>query len=100
MNSERAMAALRRVYDEVHLALWAMLTAFVVYFVVFVAPNLPRIHARAQSLRALAAAAEQISACNNLGIGPKSRMYDRCIANLRQYRAHIERQLADDSDIF
>lgn len=100
MNSEKAVVVLRRVYDEVHLALWAALTAFVVYFAAFVAPDLPRIHARAQTLRAQAAAAEQNSACANLGMGPKSPMYDRCIADLQQYRAHIEQQLADESDIF
>lgn len=100
MNSERAMAVLRRVYDEVHLALWATLTAFVVYFAAFVAPGLPRIHARAQILRAQAAAAEQNSVCDSLGMGPKSPMYDRCIAGLRQYRARVEQQFAADNDIF
>lgn len=100
MNSERAMAVLRRVYDEVHLALWATLTVFVVYFAAFVAPDLPRIHARAQTLQAQAAAAEQNLVCGKLGMGPKSPRYDRCVADLRQYRAHIEQQLADDSDIF
>lgn len=100
MNSERTIAILRRVYDEVHLALWAALTAFVVYFAAFVAPDLPRIQARAQTLRAQAVATEQNSACDNLGMGAKSPMYERCIADLRRYRAHIEQQFADESDIF
>lgn len=100
MTSERTMAVVRRVYDEVHLALWAALTAFIVYFAAFVVPDLPRIHVRAQTLQAQPAAAEQNSVCGKLGMGPKSPMYDRCVADLRQYRAHIEQQLADDSDMF
>lgn len=100
MNSERTVAVLRRVYDEVHLALWATLTAFVIYFAVFVAPDLPRIHGRVETLRAQAVVAEQDSACYKLGMGAKSPMYERCIADLRRYRAHIEQQFADESDIF
>lgn len=100
MNSERAMAVVRRVYDEVHLALWATLTAFIVYFAAFVAPDLPRIHARAERLQAQQAAAEQVSTCGKLGMGPGTVMYDRCISGLRRYRSHIEQQFADASDFF
>ncbi|MGH6672213.1 MAG: hypothetical protein ACRECV_09610 [Xanthobacteraceae bacterium] len=100
MNSDRTMVVVRRVYDEVHLALWATLTAFVVYFAVFVAPYLPRIHARAERLQAQQAAAEQVSTCGKLGIGPNSVMYDRCMSNLQRYRAHIEQQFGDASDFF
>lgn len=100
MNSDRATAALRRVYEEVHLALWAILAAFAIYFAVFVAPGLPRIHARIETLRAQDIAAEQDSTCSKLGMSPKSPMHDRCIFDLQQYRARIERRFAEESDVF
>ncbi len=90
----------KKICDNVHLALWATLTAFVLWFVMFVAPDLPAIHARAAALQARETAAEQDSTCGKMGMGPQSPMYDRCIAGLEDYRARLEQRFADASDFF
>jgi hypothetical protein len=51
MKPDRTLALVRRVYEEVHLALWAAGTAFVICFAVFVAPKLLEIRAAAERLR-------------------------------------------------
>lgn len=89
----------KKIYDNVHMALWATLAAFVLWFAIFVVPDLPEIHVRAKRLRATQVAAEQDVTCAKLGIGPKSPMYDRCISNLQQYRARLERRFADAGDV-
>lgn len=91
------MSLIQKIYDEVHAALWAVLVAFVCWFVVFVVPKLPEIHARAEMLRDHAIAAEEDSYCGKLQIGPKTPMYRQCISYLHDYRATIEQHIADEN---
>jgi hypothetical protein len=41
MKSNGTLAIVQSIYDHVHLALWATLVAFVVFFLAFVVPRLP-----------------------------------------------------------
>lgn len=100
MDRTKSELLAKRIYDSVHMALWATLTAFVLWFAVFVLPRLPELRARAAGLHAQEVAAEQDLACATLGMGPKSPMYRHCIADLAAYRTRIERRLAAESDIF
>lgn len=100
MTRTKSEILAKRIYDNLHMALWATLTAFVLWFVVFVVPHLPEIHARAEGLRGQEAAAEQDLYCGKLGMGPNSAMYDRCISDLAEYRSRVEQRMADESDFF
>lgn len=94
------MSLIQKIYDEVHAALWAMLVAFVLWFSVVVVPMLPQIHARAKILQDHEVATEQDVYCGNLGMGPKTPMYRKCISSLEEYRAKIRQNIADESDLF
>lgn len=98
MNSDRAMAVLRLVYHEVEVALWAALTAFLVYFAVFVAPKLPTLHAAAEQRRLEDIAGENEAYCAKWGMGPATAMHNECVADLQQLRAEIEDRFAEELD--
>lgn len=99
MTTGRTMALVRTVYDEVHLALWAVLTAFVVYFAVFIAPKLPEIHAAAERLRLHAIADENETYCAKWRMGPGTAMHTECLVDLQALRTQIEKQLDEDADL-
>lgn len=98
MNTDRAMALVRGVYDEVHLALWAALIAFLLYFSVFVAPKLPELRAAAEAAQLQQITAENEAFCAKWRMGPESPMHSECLFDLRQFRANIENQLAANID--
>lgn len=98
MNSDRAMEVFRAVYHEVHLALWAALTAFAIYFAAFVAPKLPAFEAAAQRQRIVRIAAVDAAYCAKWRMGPQSARHDECISDLQQLRARIENRFADELD--
>lgn len=94
MNTDRTMALVRGVYDEVHLALWAALTAFLLYSAVFVAPKLPELRAAAEAAQLQQIAAEDETYCAKWRMGPGTPMHSQCLFDLSQFRANIENQLA------
>jgi hypothetical protein len=51
MKPNGTLTLVQSIYDNVHLALWATLAAFVVFFLAFIAPRLPEAAARAEALR-------------------------------------------------
>ncbi len=97
MNTDRTLALVRAVYDEVHLALWAALTAFLLYFAVFVAPKLPELRAAAEGARLEQIAAQNEAYCVKWNMGPGTSMHSDCLSDLRQLRTDIENQLADEA---
>jgi hypothetical protein len=100
MKSNDNLALLSRIYDEVHAALWAILLAFVSYFIIFVVPKIPEARDRAEMRRAQEISAEHEWYCNRWGMGPGTAMHNQCLADLQQFRATVERRIADDSDFF
>ena len=98
MKPDRTMALVRRVYDEVHLALWAVLTAFVICFAVFVAPKLPEIRAAAERLRLHEIADENEAYCARWRMGMGTPMHNQCLEDLQELRARIETRFADELD--
>jgi hypothetical protein len=80
------------------LALWAILAAFVLYFIAFLAPKLPELHARAERIRLQEITAEHESCCAKLNMGRGTPMYDQCILELQAFRAKVELRLADEGD--
>lgn len=98
MNADQNMALVRALCHEAHLALWAALTAFLVYFAVFVAPKLPTLHAAAEQRRLHDIAAENEAYCAKWGMGPATAMHNECVADLQQLRAEIEDRFAEEFD--
>lgn len=98
MNSNRVMAVLRVVHHEVQVALWAALTAFSVYFAVFIAPKLPALHAASEQQRLRDIAAENEAYCAKWSMGPTTAMHNECVADLLHLRAEIENRFAEELD--
>lgn len=96
MKTIRSREILHRVYDEVHAALWAGLAAFLVFFIVVIAPKLPAARARAESQRILEIAAEHNFYCDKWGMGVATKRYAQCIRDLQAFRANVEKRVADE----
>jgi hypothetical protein len=94
MTAGRTMAVVRVVYHQVEMALWAALTAFVLWFAVFVAPKLPALQAAAERSRIEQIAHEDETYCAKWHMGPESAMHSQCVADLEALRAQIEDQRA------
>ena len=95
MKSNGALATVQSIYDYVHLALWAILAAFVVFFLAFIAPRLPEAAARAEALRIQEIAQENEGYCAKWQMGRGTKMHDQCILDLQELRWKIQDRLAD-----
>ena len=84
--------------DKVHTALWALLAAFLIFFVVFVLPNVPEMITQAQINRAKEIAAENEEYCAKFGMGSGSQKHDQCLLDLGEFRYKVEKRIADESD--
>lgn len=91
----RMRSIVSRVYDATEALLWAGLAAFVVYFVAFIAPQIPKNRAILDARRLSAIAAEQGAYCDKWGKHAGTREHALCVLDLQEYRARIERQYAD-----
>jgi hypothetical protein len=98
MKSNNTLALVHSIYDHVHLALWAILAASVVFFVAFIAPRLPEAAARAEALRILEISQENESYCAKWQMGLGTKMHDQCISDLQELRAKVEKRLAAEFD--
>ena len=99
MKPDRTMALVRRFYDEVHLALWAVLTAFVICFAVFIAPKLPEMQAAAERLRLHEIADENEVFCAKWRMGVGAPMHNQCLADLQEFRARIQNRFVEESEL-
>ena len=91
-------SVVKRAYDTVEIALWGGLLAFVIFFIVFVAPNVPKTQAIQEAARLHALGEEQEHYCEKWGKQAGTREHASCVLDLQEYRATIERQLlASDS---
>jgi hypothetical protein len=93
MKSNSTLTIVQSIYDNVHLALWATLAAFVVFFLAFIAPRLPEAAARAEALRIKEIAQENEDYCAKwqMGLGTK---HDQCLSDLQELRWKIQDRLA------
>lgn len=98
IKSNGSLALARSVYDTVHLALWAILVAFVVFFLAFIAPRLPEAAAKAERLRVQEIAQENEGYCAKWQMGVGTKMHDQCISDLQELRWKIQDRFADQLD--
>ena len=92
------LTLVQSIYDYVHLALWATLAAFVVFFLAFIAPRVPEAATRAESLRIQEIAQENEGYCGKWQMGLGTKMHDQCISDLQELRWKIQDRLADRLD--
>lgn len=97
-KSNGTLALLQSIYDSVHLALWAILAAFVIFFLAFIAPKLPEVAARAEALRSQEILQENEGYCAKWQMGPGTKMHDQCISDLQELRAKVQNRFADQLD--
>jgi hypothetical protein len=97
MVSKKTLATIGAFYDHVHLALWASLVAFLVYFAVVVVPNIRSAQARNLILQVQQIAAEHEFYCDKLGMGAHKQSHDQCILDLQAFRAQVEARVYDEN---
>jgi hypothetical protein len=97
-KSNDTLALVQSIYDHVHLALWAILAAFVVFFLAFIAPRLPEIAARAERLRIQEISQENEDYCAKWQMGLGTKMHNKCILDLQELRLKIQNRFADQLD--
>jgi hypothetical protein len=98
IKSNGTLALVQSIYDHVHLALWAILAAFVVFFLALIAPRLPEAYARAEALRIQEITQENEDYCAKWQMGLGTKMHDQCISDLQELRSKAQNRFADRLD--
>ena len=89
------MTIVREVYYWVESALWATTIAFAIYYLVHIAPNVPEIARRAESIRTMNNAAENSAYCEKWGMKRGDHKHMLCMMDIQELRKKIEQDLAD-----
>jgi len=98
MKSLKIREIVKRVYNNVEIALWAMLLAVVIYFIAFIIPKIPEIHARSERIRVEEIAAENASFCEKLNLKRGTDKYNQCLLDLGQFRLNVENRIENESE--
>lgn len=96
-NSSRGWKLIHSVYDTVHMALWSVLIAAVIFVCTFTLPNLPRLQAQAEMQRAQEIAAENRYYCEKWGFPAETHRYAVCTLDLQELRAKMDQRVSDDT---
>ncbi len=89
------MSRIQQLYVTTESALWAGLVAFVLFFIVVVAPHIAENRARQEAMRLHAEAAEYETCCEKLGKHAGTREHAQCVLELQEFRAEILQQYAN-----
>jgi len=100
MKSTRILERVRRVYDYVEVALWAALLAFVIYFVIFVIPNMREIRAQNETAQLQEITAENVTYCEKFGMRVGTDKYNQCLLDLQEFRTKVEKRMHDESSYY
>lgn len=86
------------VQTNIETAMWAMLFAFVIYFITFVLPKLPEIQAQNAIVRLVEVGAENESLCEKLSIkrGTDTK-YSQCLLDVGAFRSKVEKRIYDET---
>ena len=86
-----------RVHTNIETAMWAMLFAFVIYFITFVLPKLPEIQAQNAIVRLVEIGAENESFCEKLSIKRGTATYSQCLLDVGEFRSKVEKRIYDET---
>ena len=92
----RTWTIVHNLYDTVHAALWAILCAFVLYFVFVIFPQLPAARARVEAARISEIVAEDRLYCEKWGMPVGTQHYTLCALDLQKIRENADRRAVDD----
>jgi hypothetical protein len=98
MKSNGTLAIAKSIYDYVHLALWATLAAFLLFFLAYTLPRLQEAGARAEVLRIQEIVQENEDYCAKWQMGLGTKMHDQCILDLQVLRWKAQNRVADRLD--
>lgn len=84
-----------RVYDHIEVALWAILFAFVIYFIAFVMPNVSETQAQREIVRVQEIAAENAAFCEKFDLKRGTNKYNQCLLDIGQFRLTAEKRVLD-----
>ena len=99
MNLSRsAWANIRRIYNVVHMALWALLAVWVAIVIVNI-PRLQEARAAIERQRAQQIFEENRFYCEKWGLRPTRHEHVICTMDLNDIRAQVEQRLAEDSGL-
>jgi hypothetical protein len=87
----------RRVHTNIEIAMWAMLFAFVIYFIIFVLPKLPEVQTQNARIRIEQIGVENASLCEKLGIKPGAGSYNQCLLDVGEFRWKVEKRVYDET---
>ena len=94
----KKMTLLRGLYWEINTALWAGLTAFVIFFAVLVLPGIRQHQAAYQAALSSKISAEADYYCRRFTFVPGTSAYRSCLDDLQSLRASAERRIAAEFD--
>jgi hypothetical protein len=95
--NDRHWRVIVQVYDFTNRTLWALLITYVIYFVVFTLPNLPKIWARIDRIRVQEIAAEDALYCEKLKMKAHTPSFDECLLILGDFRVKVEKRLNEEN---
>ena len=84
-----------RVYDHIEVAPWAILFAFVIYFIAFVMPNVSETQAQREIIRVQEIAAENAAFCEKFDLKRGTNKYNQCLLDIGQFRLNAEKRVLD-----
>jgi hypothetical protein len=83
------------IYDTVHIALWSILIAGIIYFCLFTLPKIRQVQAQLEVQRIQEIAAENRSYCEKWGFPVGTDKHTACTVDLQELRAKIEQRFSD-----
>ena len=95
---DKKITLLRSLYWEINKALWASLTAFVIFFAVLVLPGIREHQAAYQAALSSKLSAEADYYCRRFTFVPGTLAYRSCLDDLQSLRASAEKRFAAEFD--
>ena len=99
MYSRNNLTIIRRVYDTVHMALWALAIGVVVSLFLHI-PQMREARAIAEAQRVQEIAEENKRYCQKCGMQAGTHEHLICTMDLDAIRAKVEQRIADDINFF
>ena len=93
--SPKTREIVSRIHGHTEVALWAILFAFVLYFIAFVMPNVLETQAQREIIRVQEIAAENEAFCEKLDIKRGTNKYNQCLLDIGQFRLKAEKRVLD-----
>jgi len=84
------------IYDTVHIALWSLLFAAVVFFCLFTLPKMRQVQTQMYVQRVQEVAAENRQYCEKWGFPVGSDKHTACTLDLQDLRANIDQRASDN----